>query len=62
MKNKPAIPPTGTQRAIAFGTLTAGSATSSAILEIIPIALNVYATGNKPMKKVNPPQPDKVVS
>lgn len=62
MKKKPANPPTGTQSERALGTLTAGSETSSAIEEIIPIAEKVYAEGRRPMKKVNPPQPERVVS
>ena len=62
MKNRPATPPTGTQRDIARGTLIAGSATSSAIEEIMPIAENVYAAGKRPMKKVNPPHPEREVS
>lgn len=41
MKKRPAMPPTGTQRDIARGTLTAGSATSSAMEEIMPIAEKV---------------------
>ena len=41
LTKKPAIPPTGTQSEIAFGTLIAGSATSSAIALIIPIAEKV---------------------
>lgn len=41
MKKRPAIPPTGTQRLIAVGTLVAGWSTSSAIAEIMPIAENV---------------------
>lgn len=62
MKKSPAIPPTGTQRESALGTLTAGSDTSSAIEAIMPIAENVYADGSRPMKKVKPPQPEKLVS
>jgi hypothetical protein len=44
--------PKGTQREIALGTLTAGSDTSSAMEEIVPIAEKVYAGGSKPMKNV----------
>lgn len=50
------------QRLIACGTFIAGSCTSSAILEIMPMAENVYAAGNKPIKNVNPPQPANDVS
>ena len=39
--NVPAIPPTGTHKEMALGTLIAGSAHSSAILEIMPIAEKV---------------------
>jgi hypothetical protein len=62
MKKRPAVPPTGTQRDIALGTLIAGSATSSAMEEIIPMAEKVYAAGRRPMKNVKPPQPEKLVS
>lgn len=62
MKNNPAVPPTGTQRLIARGTLMDGSDTSSAMDEIMPIAENVYAAGNRPMKKVKSPQPENDVS
>ena len=41
MKKSPAVPPTGTQRDIARGTLMAGSATSSAMEEIMPMAEKV---------------------
>lgn len=41
MKKRPAIPPTGTQRLIAVGTLVAGWSTSSAIAEIMPMAEKV---------------------
>lgn len=57
MNSKPQKPPRGTQRLMARGTLTVGSLHSSAIELIIPRALNVYAAGNRPMKKVKPPQP-----
>lgn len=62
MKKRPAIPPTGTQRLIAFGTFTGASWHSSAILEIMPMAEKQYAAGRRPMKKVKPPQPEKEVS
>lgn len=62
MKNRPAIPPTGTERAIARGTFTSGSAHSSAIEVIIPIPEKVYAAGRRPMKKVKFPQPAKDLS
>lgn len=39
--NAPANPPTGTHKLMAVGTLTLGFGHSSAILDIIPIALNV---------------------
>lgn len=41
MKKNPAMPPTGTQRERALGTLTSGSDTSSAMEEIMPIAEKV---------------------
>lgn len=62
MKKKPKKPPTGTHRLIAVGTFTAGFAHSSAIEEIIPSALNVYAAGRSPMKNVKPPHPAKDLS
>ena len=62
MKNNPATPPTGTHKLSAIGTLRVGSATSSAIEEIIPIAENVYAAGRRPIKKVKPSQPENEVS
>jgi len=62
MKNRPAIPPTGTLSAIARGTFIAGFEHSSAIEEIMPIAENVYAAGRRPMKKVKPDQPAKDLS
>lgn len=62
MKNSPAIPPTGTQRDIAQGTFVAGEVTSSAIEDIMPIALKQYAAGRRPMKKEKPPQPLSVSS
>lgn len=55
MKKSPAMPPTGTQRLRAIGTFLVGSATSSAIEEIIPIAEKVYAAGSRPIKNENPP-------
>lgn len=47
MKNKPAMPPTGTQRDRAFGSLVVGSSHSSAIDDIMPIAekLVVFVSG-----------------
>lgn len=62
MKNRPAVPPTGTERAIARGTFIAGFVHSSAMEEIIPIAEKVYAAGRRPMKKVKFPQPAKDLS
>lgn len=62
MKNNPAMPPTGMQKLMALGTFHVGSATSSAIDEIMPIAENVYAGGSRPMKKVKPPHPENEVS
>jgi hypothetical protein len=62
IKKRPAMPPTGTQRLIAFGTLTDASWHSSAMLEIIPMAEKQYAAGRRPMKKVKLPQPAKEVS
>jgi len=41
MKNKPAMPPTGTQRARALGSLTVTSPHSSAMDVIMPMAENV---------------------
>jgi hypothetical protein len=61
-KNKPAMPPTGTQREMALGSFTAGSPHSSAMAETIPIAEKVYAAGRMPMKKEKPPHPDRVLS
>ena len=62
MKNRPAMPPTGMHNEIALGTFTAGSDTSSAIDEIMPMAENVYAAGSNPIRNVKPPHPDKEVS
>jgi len=62
MKKRPAMPPTGTQRDMALGTLIAGSLTSSAMEEIMPMAEKVYAAGRRPMKNVKPPQPERLVS
>ncbi len=56
-KNKPAMPPTGTQSAMAFGTFMAGSAHSSAMAETIPMAEKVYAEGRIPIKKEKSPTP-----
>lgn len=56
MKKRPAIPPTGTLRAMARGTFMAGFEHSSAMEEIMPIAEKVKAAGRRPMKKVKPPQ------
>lgn len=61
-KKRPAMPPTGIHKLIAHGTFRVGSATSSAIEEIMPMAENVYAAGKRPIKKVNPPYPEKVES
>lgn len=41
MKNKPAIPPTGTHNDIAFGSFVVGSSHSSAIDAIMPSAENL---------------------
>lgn len=41
MKKRPAMPPTGTQRAMALGSLTVGLSTSSAIEVIMPSAENL---------------------
>lgn len=38
IKNNPAMPPTGTHRAMALGSLVVGSSHSSAIDDIMPIA------------------------
>jgi len=62
MKKRPAIPPTGTQRLMAFGTLTDASWHSSAIEDIMPMAEKQYAAGKRPMKNVKLPQPAKEVS
>lgn len=81
MKNRPAIPPTGTHREMALGSLVVGSPHSSAIEVIMPRAeklqickdsfqgevfaveyTHVYAAGSMPIKKENPPQPDREVS
>ena len=41
-KDKPAIPPTGTQSDIALGSFTVGSPHSSAMDDIMPIAENLF--------------------
>ena len=61
MKNKPAIPEIGTTSESALGRSTAGSRHSSAIELIIPIAAKVYAAGSRPMKKLKPPHPERVL-
>lgn len=42
MKNRPAIPPTGTHNDMAFGSFVVGSPHSSAIDVIMPIAENLH--------------------
>ena len=42
MKKRPAVPPTGTQSDMAFGTLTAGSETSSAMEETV-LEISLYS-------------------
>ena len=60
--NRPAIAEIGMLKHSAFGNWISGSFTSSAMLAIMPTAAYVYAAGSKPIKKLNPPQPDKDLS